>query len=48
MLYLPEERGQGLIRFALILILVAIVVIVMLAIVGPALGELVSELIEGL
>ena len=48
MVYLPEERGQGLIRFALILILVAIVVIVMLAVVGPALGELAGDLIEGL
>ena len=31
MLYLPREEGQGLVEYALILVLVAIVVIVILA-----------------
>ncbi len=39
MLYLPREEGQGLVEYALILVLVAIVVIVILALLGPAIGN---------
>lgn len=46
MLFLPGEEGQGLVEYALILILVAIVVIVMLAVLGPTLGDVFSELLE--
>ena len=36
MLFLPKEKGQGMVEYALILVLVAIVVIVALQILGPA------------
>jgi pilus assembly protein Flp/PilA len=38
-----DERGQGLVEYALILVLVAIVVIAILRILGPAVGEVFSE-----
>ena len=40
MFYLPCEEGQGLVEYALILVLVAIVIIVILALLGPAIGNL--------
>lgn len=39
-------RAQGLVEYALILMLVALVVIVMLAIFGPAVGNMYSEVIS--
>ena len=39
MLYAPKEQGQGLVEYALILVLVALVVIVILSILGPAIGN---------
>ena len=46
MLYLPREEGQGLVEYALILVLVAVVVIVILALLGPAIGNMFSNLIR--
>ena len=46
MLFLPREEGQGLVEYALILVLVAIVVIVILAILGPAIGDIFSNIVE--
>lgn len=40
------EHGQGLVEYALILLLVAIVVIVALALLGPAIGNLFSNRIR--
>jgi pilus assembly protein Flp/PilA len=48
MLYLPREEGQGLVEYALILVLVAIVVIVILALLGPTIGNIFSNLIRRL
>ncbi|MGD8244645.1 MAG: pilus assembly protein [Anaerolineae bacterium] len=48
MLFLPREEGQGLIEFALILVLVAIVVLVILAILGPQISDWVENVIEDL
>ena len=48
MLFAPKEKGQGLVEYALILVLVAIVVIVILAILGPAIGNVFSNIIQGL
>jgi pilus assembly protein Flp/PilA len=45
MLFAPKERGQGLVEYALILVMVALVVIVILAILGPAIGNVFSNLI---
>jgi pilus assembly protein Flp/PilA len=39
MLYRPQEEGQGLVEYALILVLVAVVVIVTLAIMGPSIAN---------
>ena len=48
MLFLPREEGQGLVEYALILVLVAIVVIVILAILGPAVGNVFSNVVEAI
>ncbi|MBI3162236.1 MAG: Flp family type IVb pilin [Chloroflexi bacterium] len=39
MLFLPSEKGQGLVEYALILVLVAIVVIAALMLLGPMIGN---------
>ncbi|HCB49350.1 MAG TPA: pilus assembly protein [Chloroflexi bacterium] len=44
MLYLAHEDGQGLVEYALILVLVAIVVIAILAILGPQIGNVFSQI----
>lgn len=43
MIYMPRQKGQGLTEYALILVLVAIVVIVVLALLGPAIGNIFSN-----
>lgn len=48
MLFSPKEKGQGLVEYALILVLVAIVVIVILALLGPAIGEVFSNIITAI
>lgn len=42
---LAQEDGQGLVEYALILMLVAMIVIVVLALLGPAIGNIFSTLI---
>ena len=39
MLFAPKEKGQGLVEYALILVLVAVVVIAVLALLGPAIQQ---------
>jgi pilus assembly protein Flp/PilA len=46
MLFHPKESGQGLVEYALILVLVAVVVIVILALLGPAIGNVFSEIVK--
>ena len=41
---LQHEAGQGLVEYALILVFVAIVVIAILALLGPALGNVFSTI----
>jgi pilus assembly protein Flp/PilA len=48
MLFDRKEKGQGLVEYALILVLVSIVVIVILALLGPAIGNVFSEIIANL
>lgn len=48
MLHQPREKGQGLVEYALILVLVAVVVIVILALLGPAIGNIFSNLVQNL
>lgn len=49
MLYHPQNgEGQGLVEYALILVLVAVIVIVVLVVLGPVVGNLFSNVVEGL
>ena len=44
MLFSPKEKGQGLVEYALILVLVAIVVIAALMVLGPVIGNVFSKI----
>jgi len=46
MLFAPREEGQGLVEYALILVLVAIVVIAILLVLGPAIGNVFSNIVR--
>jgi len=48
MLFAPKEKGQGLVEYALILVLVAIVVIAVLLIMGPSIGNIFSNIVKAL
>ena len=48
MLYLPREEGQGLVEYALILVLIAIIVIAVLTLLGPAVGQIFSTILGAL
>lgn len=50
MLYLArrDERGQGLVEYAIILALVAVVVVVILVVLGPQVANLFSRVTNGL
>lgn len=47
-MYLPREEGQGMVEYALILVLVAVVVIAILAILGEQIGSVFSQVTSGL
>lgn len=40
------EKGQGLLEYALILILITVIVIVVLRIAGPTIGNVFSQIIQ--
>jgi pilus assembly protein Flp/PilA len=42
------KKGQGLVEYALILVLVAVVVIVILSLLGPAIGNVFSNIITNI
>jgi len=46
MQYRPAERGQGLVEYALIMVLVAMVVFIMLLLFGPALANTYSNIVS--
>ena len=48
MLFSPKEKGQGLIEYALILVLIAVVVIVVLRMIGPEIGNIFSRINDSL
>jgi pilus assembly protein Flp/PilA len=48
MLSFRNHRGQGLVEYALILVLVAVVVVVALALLGPAVGNMFSNVVRGI
>ena len=47
-MFLPREEGQGLVEYALILVLVAIVVIAILLLLGPIIGNVFSTIVNNL
>jgi pilus assembly protein Flp/PilA len=48
MLILPYEQGQGLVEYALILVLVTIIVISVLMLLGPVVGNMFSGVVNSL
>ena len=44
----PGMRGQGLVEYALILVLVAIVILGILTLLGPQIGVLYSQIVDAL
>ena len=48
MLFSPKEKGQGLVEYALILVLVAVVVIAVLTFLGPIIGNVFSTINDNL
>ena len=48
MLFLQRENGQGLVEYALVLVLVAVVVIAILTLLGPQIGNVFSRVTNGL
>ncbi|MFN8412445.1 MAG: pilus assembly protein [Anaerolineales bacterium] len=44
MLWAPKERGQGLVEYAFILVLIAILVIAALMVLGPMIGNTFSKI----
>lgn len=48
MLFAPKEKGQGLVEYALILVLVAVVVIAVLTVLGPLIGNVFTKVNEKL
>jgi pilus assembly protein Flp/PilA len=43
-----QKKGQGLVEYALILVLVAIVIIIILSVLGPAIGNVFSQIIHSI
>jgi pilus assembly protein Flp/PilA len=48
MLFAPKEKGQGLVEYALILVLIAVVVIAILVILGPVIGNVFSDIVNNM
>jgi len=42
---ISDTRGHGLVEYALIMLLVALIVIIILAVLGPAVGNMFSTII---
>jgi len=48
MLFLPRQEGQGLVEYAMILVLVAIVVIASMLLLGPTIGNIFSRVVNAI
>ena len=48
MLFAPKEKGQGLVEYSLILVLVAIVVLAVMMLLGPLIGNVFSAINDSL
>ncbi len=47
-MFMPSQKGQGLVEYAFIIILVAILVIVMLALFGSGVGNMFSSVVSNI
>lgn len=47
-MFLPKEKGQGLVEYALILVLVAIVVVVVLALLGGSISNVINNIVSAI
>jgi len=48
MLFAPKEKGQGLVEYALIIVLIAIVAIVGVRLLGPALTNIYQNIVANI
>jgi pilus assembly protein Flp/PilA len=48
MLFSPKEKGQGMVEYALIIVLIAIVVIVVLSLLGTQISRVFSQISSAL
>ena len=48
MLFSPKEKGQGMVEYALIIVLIAIVVIIILTILGTQISQVFSQISSAL
>jgi pilus assembly protein Flp/PilA len=48
MLLESKEKGQGLVEYALILVLIAVVVIAILALIGPAIANIFYNIVQNI
>ncbi len=48
MLFSPKEKGQGMVEYALIIVLIAIVVIVVLTVLGTQISRVFSQISSSL
>lgn len=46
MLFLPDEAGQGLVEYGLVIILVAIAIVAVLTLLGPQIGNIFSRIVD--
>jgi pilus assembly protein Flp/PilA len=46
--YLPREEGQGLVEYALLLVMVALIVLAVLLLLGPQIANVFSVVTNGL
>ncbi|MCY3835321.1 MAG: hypothetical protein OXF83_02650 [Anaerolineaceae bacterium] len=44
----PEESGQSILEYALILVLVAVVIIVILVLLGPTIREIINNIVNSI
>ena len=47
MLYHKKERGQGMVEYALLIVLLALVVIIMIVVMGTAVSRMYSNIVVG-
>jgi pilus assembly protein Flp/PilA len=45
MRFTNQEKGQGLVEYAMIIVLVAVLVMVVLLVLGPAIGNIFSSIV---